>query len=142
MIECKKIDSNVNVFNIYKEYMKPWVSESFGWDDEFQIKGFAENMDKRDFKWIFINNIKVGIVCLKEDKEKVNISLLVIFKEFQNKGYGFECLNHIIGSAPTFKKITWNCLKCNLPAISLYSKLTDVEVNDSTFFYHYIVVKR
>jgi len=141
VLTSEVVDENVDTFAIYKKYMKPWIDDLLGWDEQFQFNGFSKNLRQHYFRWIFIDGEKVGISCLHEERGQTKLSLLIIFKEHQGNGYSFQFLADLIRTLPCGTTLTWNCLKNNTPAIRLYSKIDDAERTLSGCFYQYKVFR-
>jgi len=136
------VDEHVDTFSIYKEYMKPWIDNLFGWNESFQLTGFKTHLRQPNFSWIVIKGIQVGIICLDDENKHQKLSLLIIFKEYQRQGYSLLVLKDLINTLPGGEILTWNSLKNNLPAVTLYSKIKTVERSESEYFYHYRITTK
>lgn len=126
-----------DMFELYKEYMKPFIEALFGWDELFQSQGFSKTLQSQDFSWILINGVKVGVIHMHHKRGSTKICLLIIFREHQRKGYSKQLLNSIMNDMPNGGELIWNCLRNNGPAISLYEKIQGVERTERDDFYCY-----
>lgn len=131
------------MFDLYKKYMKPFVTASFGWRESFQKEGFYNNLSQSGFRWIIKGADKVGFlyVTISRAEKKIKISLIIIFDEYQRMGLGLSTMNCIIRNSPRQYVIEWGCMKSNHPAQSLYNKIKNTSMHESESYYHYSLIK-
>lgn len=136
-IRYEPVNDNTDIFALYKNAMKPFVLQLFGWDEEFQNSGFTKHLLPVHFRWVMIDGIKVGIVCLQRVNQEIKLSLLIIFESFRKKGYGRMLMEDIMSNLTAGEILCWNCLKNNLPAIALYSRIENAECRETEHYYSY-----
>ncbi|MEN6670521.1 GNAT family N-acetyltransferase [Psychrobacter sp. B38] len=113
------------LFTVVKQGIYPYVEKLFGWDDDFQKQRLLEEYEPSWFYWLYIDNISIGMLCYKPYANSLHIHLLIIFPEFQNRGFGYLVMSHIHESAKTAnrKSITLSSFVLNKDAIRFYKKL-------------------
>lgn len=125
-------------FDLFKQYMKPVIENSLGWDEGFQNSGFKSRLLPEWFYWVEINKERVGLVCFKTLERTIHIHLLIIFAPHQGNGYGELVTNHIRHRASEENKsLTLSCFKNNEPAVSLYKKLKFRVKSEDNYFFHF-----
>ncbi|KFD18961.1 histone acetyltransferase [Tatumella ptyseos ATCC 33301] len=136
-VKYQKVDPQMDLFEVYKEHMQPFIQDLFGWDEQFQKQGFSRALRREDFRWVIIDDVKAGIIHRQAENENIKISLLVIFRQFQRRGYGYRLMTSLVDSTGAGKTLTWNCLKNNVPALALYDKIEATERTETDYFYCY-----
>ena len=136
-VKYQKVDPQMDLFEVYKEHMQPFIQDLFGWDEQFQKQGFSRALRREDFRWVIIDDVKAGIIHRQAENENIKISLLVIFRQFQRRGYGYRLMTSLIDSTGAGKTLAWNCLKNNTPALALYDKIEATERTETDYFYCY-----
>ena len=136
-VKYQKVDPHMGLFEVYKEHMQPFIQDLFAWDEEFQKQGFSRALRREDFRWVIIDDVKAGIIHRQAENEIIKISLLVIFRQFQRRGFGYRLMTSLVDSTGAGKTLTWNCLKNNAPALALYNKIEGAERTEADYFYCY-----
>ena len=74
--------------------------------------------------YLLVGDEVLGYINLWIDEDKSQINSLVIFKQFRNKGYGFELLNFIFKKMKEqgVNEMTLEVRPSNLEALKLYEK--------------------
>ena len=104
----------------YKEY----IEQTWGWDEDFQMKFHEENFSTANTKIVIVEGRRIGTVDLKEEDERTFISGLYLLPAFQNKGIGTAILRDIMQeTAANKKRIELEVLKVNTKAQDLYKRL-------------------
>ena len=84
-------------FDCFKLYMHCVIDEKFGWDETFQKKGFYDNYSLDWLFWVYRNNHKVGLVCVRKAPESLHLHLLIVFEQYQRAGIAALILSDLIG---------------------------------------------
>lgn len=104
----------------YKEY----VEQTWGWDEEFQVRFHKENFSVKNTKIIKVDNNLVGTVDVKESDKNIFISGLYLLPPFQSKGIGSSILADLEKRAEKSKKrLELEVLCVNKKAQRLYQRL-------------------
>lgn len=113
------------LFAAVKQAIYPYVEKVFGWDDCFQKQRLVEEYELSWFYWVCINKSRIGILCYKPYANSWHIHLLIIFPEFQNRGFGYSIMTYVHELAKTDgrKTITLSSFIMNKGAISFYERL-------------------
>ena len=125
-------------FTNYKNYVEEYFGE---WDDNVQIKMFADIMEK-DAKRTYIITIDgkmVGFFSDGEDNEEgYHPNNLCLLPECRGKGIGSDILNKVLNKHK-HKDILLRVFKSN-PAQNLYKRM-GFEIYDETKS-HYLMIKK
>ena len=104
----------------YKEY----IEQTWGWDEEFQVKFHKENFSTENTKIIEVGHKQIGTVDVKESTLNIFISGLYLLQEYQSKGIGTKIIKDLIEEAEAKKKrLELEVLKVNSRAKKLYESL-------------------
>lgn len=73
------------LFELYKQSMRPYIAATWGWDDEFQAKGFDENLSADCWQIIKRNKEAIGGFVISEKKGALWLDMLIIKPEYRKK---------------------------------------------------------
>ena len=108
----------------FKQALYEVSKAAFGWDEKFQHERFDKAYRPEWVYWVKYNSESVGYVCYKTDPIELHLHLLIIFNEFQGKGFGKKTMDLIHDIAKELKvDVTLSTLKNNVPAVKLYQSL-------------------
>jgi len=125
------------VYELKKIAYREYIEQTWGWDDEFQIKFHRENFSARNTNIIKAGDKPIGTVDVKEGETNIFISGLYILPEFQSKGIGSTIIKDLIKKAEAKKKrLELEVLRVNTKAKKLYERLgfLTAERDDTKFF--------
>lgn len=124
-----------SLFSIYKKYLYPAISSSFGWNEDYQLHRFSVSYQPEWFDWIMFNGERLGIVCTKQEEVTVHIHLLVIFEKYQKKGIGSAVMKYIQRSySDKVTKCHLSAFKSNQQVIDFYLSLGYKTVSEDEYF--------
>lgn len=131
-----------NDFNFVKEVelggLRPYITEVFGWDDEFQDQRFIDHWRTEGKSIICVDGEDVGVLEVREREGEVFLARLYIRADRRNRGIGSEIVCKIVERAHAQRKaVTLEVLLPN-PARRLYERLGFV-VTDRTAE-HYVMI--
>jgi len=141
--QARKKDYNF-LYLLKKKTLKDYINQTWGWEEEWQKQYFAKHFNPEDLQIITDLDQDIGVISLIERENELDISLIEILPEFQNKGIGGSLLKKIIKKAISEKKrLSLQVLKVNTKAISLYKKLGFLieGQNDTHYFMVYKMKK-
>lgn len=121
-IEFRKIENKDFDFlwRLHNAALKKYVSQTWGWDENWQRDNFAEEFDTRNGKIIVFENQDAGFLWYKETSPENLLVSIRLLPEFQNKGIGTRIIENLIKNSD--KPIKLQVLKIN-PARRLYERL-------------------
>ncbi|MFX0205686.1 MAG: GNAT family N-acetyltransferase [Candidatus Hodarchaeota archaeon] len=125
------------LYQLKKETLKDRISQTWGWDEEWQKSYFTQNFKPENVKIITESGKDIGCLAFKEEKLNFNLSLIEIVPEYQNKGIGTTLIKDLILKArKKNKKLTLQVLKVNIMALKLYRRLGfTVEDENKTHYF-------
>lgn len=122
-------------FNLYKSSLHQVIENVFGWNDSFQRNRFETQYKLEWFNWIEMESKRIGYICYFKSEAELHISLLIIFNEFQSKGYGRIIMNKIEQYAfKQNKKVTLSSFKENVGAVKFYKSMGYLVTNEDEHF--------
>lgn len=102
--------------------MKEYITRTWGWDEELQIKFHKEEFYRDNIFMVEVEGEPVGTIGINETENKIVINRIYLFKRFQSKGIGTSLLKQIINENRD-KIIRLGVLKVNTRAKKLYESL-------------------
>lgn len=124
-----------SVYEAYKETMKEYVENTFGWDEEKQLRGFR-SLDLEKLDAIRKGSEVMGYLITSPMEKEIFIFLFLVMKRYRGKGHGSEILS-IAESRFTdlgFEAVQGKVLKGN-PALSFWEKCGYEILPGDTFSY-------
>jgi len=113
------------IFFVKKATLKTYVEQTWGpWDEEFQISRFNEICSPAEFQIIQFQGKDIGVQQIHENQASIEIGIIEILPEYQNREIGTNLIGNIIHEATMKKKLV--CLqvfKVNVKALKLYQRL-------------------
>lgn len=100
--------------------MKDYVTQTWGWDEDWQRQYFIKNFDKNNGEILVNDNADIGFFRVVEEQDETFLVSILILPEFQNKGIGTKLIRDLI--LKKTKPIRLQVLKVN-PAQDLYKRL-------------------
>ena len=111
------------IFATYRETVGPYVEQVWGWDEEFQQRGFWNSLPLTQFKVILVDGVRVGAIHYVENADEYFVGMLLLLPQLQRHGIGTKCLRDLIIVAKRAKKsVRLRVMKVN-PAKSFYERL-------------------
>lgn len=125
------------VYQLKKIAYKEYIEQTWGWDEQFQLKFHKENFSSLNTHIIKADDQPIGSVDVKEGDANIFISGLYILPSFQSKGIGSFLIKDLIKEAETKKKrLELEVLRVNAKALKLYERLgfTRLEGDKTKYF--------
>lgn len=108
------------LWEVHCKTMKPYVSELFGWNEDFQKRYFFEHYNPDKTSVVIVDGKEVGMVRLDESQLGTMLTNLEILTEYQGKGVGRKIIQDLIVKADAKGlPMTLKVLRNN-PAKTLY----------------------
>jgi ribosomal protein S18 acetylase RimI-like enzyme len=108
--------------------MKDYVTQTWGWDEDWQRQYFVKNFDKNNGEIIVFDNADIGFYRVIEEQNETFLVSILILPEFQKKGIGTKLIQDLI--LKKTKPIRLQVLKVN-PAQNLYKCLGFKKVSET-----------
>ncbi len=110
-------------FEIRRDAMMKYISESKGWDEDKEMKQHIEDFDTDIMQIIEVESKPVGVFECVIENGNIYVHGLYILEEFQNYKIGSRVMKDIIQTAHSEKKsIMLQVLKVNTRAKEFYIK--------------------
>lgn len=118
--------------------LRPYITEVFGWDDEFQDQRFIDHWRTAGKSIICVAGEDVGVLEIREREGMVFLARLFIRADRRNRGIGSKIINDVVAHAHAQQKTV--ALKVLLPNPSrhLYERLGFVVTDQTTE--HYMMI--
>lgn len=112
-------------FEVAKEALYPFVDAVFGWSDDFQRARIKNEYQPQWFSWIYHDKERIGLLCCKPYENAIHVHLLIVFLQFQNRGFGEMVMRsiHSLAEIESKKYVTLSSFKINELAICFYNRL-------------------
>lgn len=108
------------LWNLHNAALKDYVSETWGWNEEWQRENFTKNFNTADGEIIVFENKDIGYFWVIEKEREILLASIRLLPEIQNKGIGTQIIRNLIAEAS--KPVSLRVLKVN-PARKLYERL-------------------
>lgn len=132
-------DQTSLLFPLFEKYMRGVIEGSVGWDEAFQREGFNSKLKLEWFRWIYVNEERVGLLCLQEKPTELYLYLIILFEDFQSKGFAKSIMLGLKTRAEKRKlNLAWSCLINNKTALRFYDALPNVSKSRDDWFYRYV----
>jgi ribosomal protein S18 acetylase RimI-like enzyme len=103
--------------------MRPYVEETWGWDEAFQRRRLEENFDSTQVTVLVVEGRDAGVVRVEETPEALFLVLIEVAPEYQGRGLGTHVIRDLQERARARGvPVTLQVLKVN-PARRLYERL-------------------
>jgi diguanylate cyclase (GGDEF)-like protein len=113
-----------SLFALYKLSLHKHIDQTFGWDENFQQERFSSSYRDSEFISVIVGTEAVGYVALKEETDKVHLSLLLLQPGYRGQGIGREVMQLLMSRAcESGRPLTLSCFLCNEGAMRFYQKL-------------------
>ena len=112
------------VYQLKKIAYREYIEQTWGWDDQFQMKFHKDNFSAGNTKIIKADDQPIGSVDVKEEDTSIFISGLYLLPVYQSQGIGTKIMQDLIKEAEAKKKrLELEVLKVNSKAQKLYQRL-------------------
>lgn len=112
------------LYHLIEVCLKEYVEATWGWDDEFQQRYFAEHFDVTGCSIILVNGRRAGQRTVIEQEDHLYLTGIYLLPQYQNQGLGSALIREVMGEAEKANRpLTLQVLKANHPARRLYERL-------------------
>lgn len=125
-------------FALYAQSLKPFVDQTFGWNQAFQQQRFAEQYPTDSLCWIQAGAQRLGLLCDKTQPEELHLHLLLLYPEFQAQGLGQQIMQGLQQQAQAQNlPLRLSSFKCNQRAVKFYQRLGYQLISQDEYFYDF-----
>lgn len=118
--QATKYDEAI-LFDLYCQVMKDYISEIWGWDQEWQANDFIKHFNPENITVVKEENIAIGYSQIEEQGNQLYIRMLLLLPNYQRIGIGSDLLNAAIEKASAQSKdISLQVFKINEQAKKFY----------------------
>jgi ribosomal protein S18 acetylase RimI-like enzyme len=118
--EATKQDEAV-IFDLYGCVMKEYITEIWGWDQEWQENDFKKHFNPENITVVREEKKAIGYSQIEDQGDQLYIRMLLLLPNHQRKGIGSHILNAVIDKAKTqYKGIALQVFKVNEQAKRFY----------------------
>ena len=126
-----RISDRAWLWDLYQDLLKKPITQQWGWDIEFQKKGFNTNLSYDKFKIISIDDEDVAAYILNEEPDHLYLKMLLVARPHQGKGIGRRIISTLIAiSKARSLPIRLSVIKAN-PVDGFYLRQGFVETSEA-----------
>ena len=120
LVEFRSADKEY-VWLRYVDSMQSYIQKIWGWDKAWQESNFLKSLDTYQTFILEFDTKRIGYVQYLHNSDFSYLSMIVLDKEFQSKGYGAFILDKIQSLKPELP-LKLRCFKVNQKAYQFYLK--------------------
>ena len=120
LVEFRSADKEY-VWLRYVDSMQSYIQKIWGWDKAWQESNFLKSLDTYQTFVLEFDTKRIGYVQYLHNSDFSYLSMIVLDKEFQSKGYGAFILDKIQSLKPELP-LKLRCFKVNQKAYQFYLK--------------------
>ena len=126
------------VINLIRSTFKDHIIQTWGeWDENSQYEYWKKNLNPKLHKIIVSDNLDIGLYSIVEDNLSIELNLIFLIPEFQNKGIGKQIVTSLLETAnKKSKSVKLKVLKSNLKALKFYESLKFKIVKETKERFH------
>ena len=111
------------VYQLYRLVMRGFISDIWGWDEQWQQTDFSTHFDPHDVTLAFHDDELVGYSHVEKREGQLFIRMIVVHPTYQRKGIGKKLLASAIESAgEQSKSVGLEVFKINGVARAFYER--------------------
>jgi ribosomal protein S18 acetylase RimI-like enzyme len=111
-------------YDIRKNALGEYVKQTWGWDEEWQMKYHLEDFSTDILQIIEVEGKPAGSLEKYEEEGAIRVSGIYITSEYQGRGIGGDIMKNIISEADSKKMaVRFQVLKVNTRAKKFYEEL-------------------
>jgi GNAT superfamily N-acetyltransferase len=129
-------DDRELIFDAFKATLQKYVAWAWGWDEDFQRKGFWQQQAADEFRVITVNGKIAGGIRTEVQESLHFVRLIFLLPDFQRQGIGTQLiLAEAARASRANKQLHLKVIKIN-PAQTLYERIGFVVVSEDAATIH------
>ena len=118
---ANEVDSRF-VYRVKKAALGPYVEQTWGWDEAWQLDYHARSFDPAYVQIILVDDVDAGVLSVVESETEIAFNEIYLPPELQGQGIGTEIVEWILSAAREASKLVrLQVLRVN-PARRLYER--------------------
>ena len=123
------------LYALYCKTMRSCIEATWGWDEEFQVAGFSNNLMPESWKIISNNFGDIGGFVLNEKDDHLWLEMIIVEPDYQKNGVGQRTMVFIQNlAAKKFLPLRLSVIKAN-PVKPFYVNLGFIQYSEDESFY-------
>lgn len=123
------------LWDLHRVSLKPYVEQSWGWDDNFQRRYFWEHFSPEKSQVIQCEGVDAGVLTVEESPLGYILSNIELYPKYQGRGIGTSLISSLIEKAnQRGLPVCLRVLKIN-PARQLYERLGFIIIGETETHY-------
>ena len=121
------------LWQLHRQTMRPYVEQTWGWNEADQRRRFDENFDPTLKQIILLQSKPIGMIEVEPREHEVFLAVIEILPEWQGRGLGMRLIRGVVeqaGDLPVMLRV----LRAN-PARALYERLGFKVTGETTTHY-------
>ncbi|NOX16094.1 MAG: GNAT family N-acetyltransferase [Epsilonproteobacteria bacterium] len=132
---AKKIEKE-SIFELYRMVMGDYISEIWGWNEQWQINDFTINFNPKKIIVVHKNNILVAYSHIENENDKIHLRMLAVHPSYQGKGIGAKLVKSFVSiGKKQSKSLCLDVFKINIKAKCFYEKHGFSVISETDFSY-------
>jgi len=116
-------DDQELLWDLHCSALKPYVEQTWGWDEDFQRRYFKEHFSPSNSQVIQVDGIDAGVITIEEKQLGYILSNIELYPQYQGFGIGTRLIRALLEkAAERGLPVSLRVLKIN-PARQLYLRL-------------------
>jgi len=107
-------------YQVKKEAEGEYITELFGWDEDFQREFFAKDWNTHKIQIITYDGKSIGTISITKNEDHIELGLFFILPAYQNKGIGTYLMKPVLDEADRLNQVVKVAYLVNNPVESLY----------------------
>lgn len=111
------------IYQLYRLVMRSFISEIWGWDEQWQLTDFSTHFDPQGIMLAFQEHELAGYSHIENQDSQIFIRMIVVHPHHQRNGIGTNLLASVIASAGKYSKsVGLEVFKINEVAKAFYER--------------------
>lgn len=104
--------------------MRPYVEETWGWDEQWQAEYFHDHFDPTTRQVIECDGVPIGYISVERREHRIFLAAIEIAPDHQNRGIGTRLIRGLLDEADAKGiPVQLQVIKVNHPARRFYERL-------------------
>lgn len=120
------------IFYVTKTTLREYVTQLWGWDEQWQRAHFQERFDPNQDEVIVLAGRDIGVISVEQKEDELFLSKIYILPDYQGRGIGTYLIQSVLNRATdSGLPVALQVLTVN-PVKRLYEHLGFVEVEKTS----------